>query len=177
MPERKLVLYIAMSLDGYIADENDNLDFLSTVEMEGEDYGYTAFTKTVDTIIMGRRTYDKVLSFGIEFPHKDKKCYVLSKSKTGSDENVEFWNGSATELLNQIRQSEGKNIYCDGGSQVVFELMKAQLIDQYVISVIPVLLGNGILLFKPGRERSDLRLENSISYPSGLVQLWYSRKN
>lgn len=176
MPERKLVLYIAMSLDGYIAGENDDLDFLSSVETEGEDYGYADFNRTVDTIIMGRRTYDKVLSFGIEFPHKNKKCYVLSKSKMGSDENVEYWNSSVSDLLQHIRKSEGKNIYCDGGSKVVFELMKNDLIDRYIISIIPTFVGNGITLFKSGRDRLDLKHVKTKSYPSGLVQLWYDRK-
>lgn len=177
MPERKLVLYIAMSLDGYIAGENDDISWLSTVEEEGQDYGYHDFIKTVDTVIMGRKTYDKVLSFGIEFPHKDRKCYVLSKSRTGSDDNVEYWNGNVSDLLNHIRQSAGANIFCDGGSEVVFELMKHHLIDQYVISIIPVMLGKGIALFKPGRETEKLTLTKSLSFPKGLVQLCYDRKS
>lgn len=81
---RKVILYIAMSLDGYIAKEDDTIDFLSKVETPGEDYGYAEFTKTVDTIIWGRKTYDKVKLFGIDFPHQDKNVFVLSKSKTGS---------------------------------------------------------------------------------------------
>lgn len=176
MSQRKLVLYIAMSLDGYIAGENDDISWLSIVEQEGEDYGYFEFIKTVDTVIMGRKTYDKVLSFGIDFPHSDKKCYILSKSKTGKDENVEYWNGNVKDLMTEIRQQDGLNIYCDGGSEIVFELMKHHLIDEYVISIIPTLVGKGVTLFKSGRPTEHLTLKKVLSFPKGLVQLWYERK-
>jgi dihydrofolate reductase len=165
-----------MSLDGYIAKADDNLDFLSVVEKEGEDYGYVAFQQEVDTLIWGRKTYDKVLSFGMDFPHKDKKCYVLSRSKTGSDENVEFFGGDIGELIARIRSEEGKHIYCDGGAEVVYELLKNRLIDKLIISVIPYLLGSGIRLFKDGRPEQQLQLIRSTTFPTGLVQLWFEKQ-
>lgn len=174
--KREIILYIAMSLDGYIAKDNDNIDFLSVVESPGEDYGYGDFQKGVDTVIWGRKTYDKVLSFGIEFPYKDKKCYVLSRTKKGKDENVEFYNGDVKELIQTIRQQKGKNIYCDGGGEVVFELLKNSLIDKMIISVIPHLVGSGVRLFKNGRPEQKLTFLKSITFPSGLVQLWYSKR-
>src|SRR4051812_24677761 len=94
MEQRLVILYIAMSVDGYIAGENGDISWLSTVEIPGEDYGYGEFIKTVDTVIMGRKTYEKVLSFGIGFPHADKKCYVISRERKGVEENVTFYNGS-----------------------------------------------------------------------------------
>jgi len=175
MQRRELILYIAASLDGYIAKPDGDIGWLSMVEAPPEDYGYAEFVETVDTIIMGRKTYEKVLSFGIPWPHKGRKCYVLSKTQTGSDENVEFFNGDATELIASIRQNPGLNIYCDGGAEVVHTLMQRDLIDRYVISIIPVLLGDGIALFKPGRSH-DLTLLKSEAYPSGLVQLHYEQK-
>jgi dihydrofolate reductase len=176
MTERKVVLYIAMTLDGYIAKEDGDISFLSTVESPGEDYGYSDFIKTVDTVIMGRKTYDKVLSFGIEFPHKDRKCYVLSRLKKGKDENVDFFSGDIAELITKIRKAEGLDIFCDGGAEVIFELMKQNLIDKYVISVIPVLLGSGISLFKSGRPEQKIKLTRSVAFKSGLVQLCYERE-
>lgn len=173
MNKRNVILYIAMSLDGYIAGADDDISWLSSVERPGEDYGYEDFTRTIDTVIMGRKTYEKVLSFGIDFPHKGRKCYVISRSKTGKNENVEFYSGKIKDLIAKIRESEGKDIYCDGGSEIVFELMKNNLIDRYVISVIPVLVGNGITLFKQGRMAQELKLKKSIAFPSGHVQLWY----
>ncbi|MDF2193573.1 dihydrofolate reductase family protein [Paraflavitalea sp. CAU 1676] len=174
--KRQVVLFIAMSIDGYIAKDEDNIDFLSIVDRPGEDYGYLDFQQSVDTVIWGRKTYDKLLSFGVEFPHKDKKVYVLSRSKTGADENVQYFNAPIKDLIALIREQPGKHIYCDGGGEVVFELLKEKLIDKMVISVIPHLVGNGVRLFKDGRPDQELTLLRSISYPSGLVQLWYDVK-
>lgn len=173
--ERKVMLYIAMSLDGYIAKDEDNIDFLSKVDVPEEDYGYADFEQQVDTLIWGRKTYDKVMSFGIPFPHPDKKCYVLSRTRTGKNEHVEFYNGSIKELIKTIKEKEGKHIYCDGGGEVVFELLKYRLIDTLIVSVIPYLVGKGVRLFKDGRPEQDIRLTRSITFPSGLVQLWYER--
>ena len=173
---RPVILYIAMSLDGFIAKGEDNLDFLSLVETPGEDYGYAAFQTEVDTLIWGRKTYDKVLSFGVPFPHKDKRCIVLSRTRTGRDENVEYFNGSAKDLITEIRQQQGKGIYCDGGAEVVTALLNDQLIDRMIISIIPHLVGDGVRLFKDGRPEQYLNLTHSSTYPSGLVQLWYEKQ-
>jgi len=172
---RKVVLYIAMSLDGYIAKEDDNIDFLSLVQTPGEDFGYADFTSGIDTVIWGRKTYDKVLSFGVEFPHADKKVWVFSKSRSGKDEHVEYFNDMPA-LITQLRQQPGKDIYCDGGAEVVHELLRYSLLDRLVVSVIPHLLGSGISLFKNGRIEQSLTLKKSVSFPSGLVQLWYDKK-
>ncbi len=176
MSNRQVVLYIAMSLDGYIAAENDDISFLSVVESPPEDYGYNDFIKTVDTVIMGRKTYDKVLSFGIDFPHRGRQCYVLSRSKTGADENVEYYNGDVETLLQKIRQTDGANIFIDGGAELVFALQQRNLIDQFIISVIPIFVGGGISLFKAGRPSQNLKLKRSVTFPSGLVQLWYAKQ-
>jgi dihydrofolate reductase len=174
---RQVVLYIAMSLDGYITKEEDNIDFLSIVDRPGEDYGYVAFETEVDTLIWGRRTYDKLLSFGIPFPHKDKRCIVLSRTRTGKDENVEYYNGALKDLIAELQQQQGKTIYCDGGGDIVYELLKEALIDKMIISIIPHLVGNGVRLFKDGRPEQYLKLTRSSTFPSGLVQLWYERSN
>jgi dihydrofolate reductase len=175
MKNRDVILYIAASLDGYIASENGGLTFLSMVNVPGQDYGYRDFINTVDTVIMGRKTYDTVLSFGDVFPHHDKKCYVLSRTRTGSDENVEFYNGDIAELITRIRKVKGKDLFIDGGADLVFEMMKVNLVDRYIISIIPHLLGSGISLFKPGRQEQQLKFIHCKTFPSGLVQLWYER--
>jgi dihydrofolate reductase len=172
---RLCILYIAMSLDGYIATKDDNIDFLNTVELAGEDYGYTAFQQQVDTLIWGRRTYDKVLSIGWEFHHRDKKCYVISTTRTGADENVEFV-GNPVELVRALKASSGKHIYCDGGGGVVAALLAAKLIDRLIISVIPHLVGDGIRLFREGLPEQGLVFRSANSFPTGLVQLTYDVK-
>ncbi|MDQ3395735.1 MAG: dihydrofolate reductase family protein [Bacteroidota bacterium] len=165
--DRKLILYIAMSLDGYIAKENDDIGFLSIVNTQGEDFGYSDFLKNIDTIIWGRKTYDKVLSFGIEFPHRDKKVYVLSNSRKDKDEWVEYVS-NAKDLIERLKKEKGKNIYCDGGGDIVFELLKYSLIDNLVVSIIPHLLGSGKRLFKDGRPEESLIFQKCTTYPSGL---------
>lgn len=176
MANRQVIIYIAMSVDGFIAGENDDLSWLSVVEAPPEDYGYSDFIKTVDTVIMGRKTYDKVLTLSNDFWHKGRKCYVVSRQKSGSNENVEYYNGALSELINNLRQQEGLNIFCDGGAEVIFELMQHNLIDQFIISIIPTFVGSGVLLFKEGRQSQHLKLTRSITFPSGLVQLWYEKK-
>lgn len=176
MEQRRVILYIAMSLDGYIATETGSLDWLGLVEMPGQDYGYENFVGQVDTVIMGRKTYDKVLSFGIDFPHNGRMCYVVSSSQVGSDENVTYFGGDLTELITDIKSKPGKNIFIDGGAQVVNSLMRADLIDEYILSVIPIFLGSGIRLFKDGRPEMSLSLLSVTNYESGLVQMSYERK-
>lgn len=173
MNERKVVLYIAASLDGFIAKKDDDISFLESVEKQGEDYGYADFVQTVDTVIMGRKTYEKVLSFGVDFPHKERKCYVLSRTREGSDENVEFYNGSLEELIHTLKSKEGKNIFIDGGAGAVQELKERNLIDEYVISIIPVFLGSGIRLFAETERASKLHFIESKTFDTGLVQLHY----
>jgi len=172
---RKVVLYIAESLDGFIAKEDNDISWLSIVEKTNEDYGYNDFVNTIDTVIMGRKTYEKVLSFGIEFPHKFKKCYVLSRTLEGTNENVQFYDGNINELIKILKSESGKSIFVDGGAEVVREFRNENLIDEYIISIIPVLLGKGIRLFKDADMENKLKLIESKVFDSGLVQLRYER--
>ena len=172
---RKVILYIAMSLDGYIAQPHDDLTFLSIVEQEGEDYGYHEFTQTVDTVIMGRRTYDKVLSFGIPFPHADKQTYIITRAAKPSEGNIHFYNGDLPTLIQQLKAQAGKDIFLDGGAEAVFALMQHHLIDEYIISIIPIFVGAGISLFKADRPAENLQLISAKSFEKGLVQLHYKR--
>jgi len=174
---RKLYLYIAMSLDGYIAKADDNIDFLNIVQSgtAHEDFGYVDFLHNIDTVIWGRKTFDKVLSMGIDVPHKDKHVYVISKSRTGKHEHA-VYHDDVAQLVIELKNQEGKNIYCDGGAEIVFELLRHQLFDRVIVSVIPHLLGDGIRLFKDGRPEQFLQFKQSQTYPSGLVQLWYDVK-
>ncbi len=171
---RKVILYIAMSLDGYIAKPNDDLSFLNSVQKEGEDYGYFDFIKSVDTVILGRKTYDWVMKHVDEFPHKDKTTYIITRHYKASEGNLHYYNGDLKKLISQLKSQEGKNIFCDGGAEMVNLLLKDKLIDELIISVIPVLLGEGTRLFKDGRPEQSLKLISSKSYEKGLVQLHYS---
>ncbi|WP_031529856.1 dihydrofolate reductase family protein [Dyadobacter crusticola] len=172
---RKLVLYIATSVDGYIAAPGDDLGFLAKVEKEGEDYGYREFIAEVDTVIVGRRTYDWVMQHVPEFSHADKESYIITRTPQESIGNTHFYTGDIGELVATLKAKEGKTIFCDGGAEVVHQLLTRGLIDEFVISIIPVFVGDGIRLFKDGRPGADLKLVEAKSFDSGLVQLRYRR--
>lgn len=177
MPNRKLILYISMSLDGFIATKDDDLSWLSIVEREGEDYGYANFSKTVDTYIVGRTTYDTVLGMtGGKFPQAEKyKCYVITRQNRSDENGVTFFNGKLDGLIHEIKSKEGGDIYCDGGSVIVKMLMEHNLIDEYIISVIPIMLGDGKRLFRGETPRINLTAVSSKQYDSGLIQLHYMK--
>jgi dihydrofolate reductase len=174
---RKVILYIAVSLDGYIAQPNDDLGFLSIVEQEGEDYGYNDFIETIDAVIVGRKTYEKVISMGIDFPHADKDAYIITRTPRPPKGNVKFYTGQLKTLVEKLKAEAGKNIFCDGGAEIVNELLKDDLIDEFIISIIPILLGNGTKLFKDGRPETKLELTSIKSFEKGLAQLYYQRKS
>ncbi|MDG3582838.1 dihydrofolate reductase family protein [Galbibacter pacificus] len=175
---RKISLFIATSLDGYIAKPNDDLNFLKLVEKEGEDYGYTQFTDTIDTLIVGRKTYDYVLK-EIGPSHYDngqRDVYVITRTQKPKAGRTTFYTGSLTDLVQQLKAENGKGIYCDGGAEVINELLKNDLIDTFIISVVPVLLGNGTRLFKDGRPEQLLEFITVKTFDTGLTQLHYKRK-
>lgn len=171
---RNVVSYIAVSLDGYIAGPDGDISFLSGVEREGEDYGYSAFMNTVDTIILGRRTYDKVKDIGFGYPG-DKEVYIITHSVGADETTLKYYSGPLKNLISDLRQEPGKSIFCDGGADVLNQLLQDNLIDEFIISIIPVILGEGVRLFRDGRPGLDLKLVSSRDFDSGLVQLHYTR--
>lgn len=175
---RKISLFIAASLDGYIAKPNDDLSFLKLVEKEGEDYGYTEFTDTIDTLIIGRRTYDYVLKeIGpAHYDNGQRDVYVITRNERPQAGRTTFYTGNLTDLVNRLKSESGRNIYCDGGAEVINELLQNDLVDEFIISVIPVLLGEGTRLFKDGRPEQLLEFISAKTFETGLTQLHYKRK-
>lgn len=175
---RKLSLFIATSLDGYIAKPNDDLSFLQLVEKEGEDYGYAAFADTIDTIILGRKTYDYVVR-EIGSTHYDngtRNVFVITRTEKPGIGRTTFYTGNLITLVQRLKSENGKNIYCDGGAEVINELLRSDLIDELIISIIPILVGNGTKLFQDNRPEQELEFVSSKSFETGLVQLHYKRK-
>ena len=171
--QRKVILYIAMSLDGYIATPDNGLEFLSLVEEKDQDYSYKDFVNTVDTVIVGRKSYDKVLSMGLEYPHTDKELYIITRTPRPTVGSTTFYSGDLNELVSNLKRKEGKDIYVDGGAEIANEMLSENLIDEFYISVIPILLGNGISLFNNSRPQVRLKLISTKTYNKGLVQLHY----
>lgn len=175
---RKLYIYIASSLDGYIAKQNDDLSFLKAVEKEGEDYGYAAFISNIDTIIIGRKTYDWVLKEigSSHYDNGERDVYVMTRTERPGNGKTKFYSGNPAELVRRLKSEPGKDIHCDGGAEIINELMKHDLIDQYIISIIPVMLGNGTKLFKDGRPEHAIEFVETKAFDTGLTQLHYRRK-
>jgi len=176
---RKLSLFIATSLDGYIAKPNDDLGFLKLVEKEGEDYGYAQFTSNIDTILIGRKTYDYVVrEIGTShYDNGERDIYVVTRQEKPDTGRIKFYAGSLAELVKKLKAQPGKDIYCDGGAEVINELLNHDLIDEMTISIVPVLLGSGTRLFKDGRPEQLLELLAVKTFDTGLTQLHFRRKH
>lgn len=173
--DRKVILYIATSLDGYIAKPNDDLSFLSIVQQDGEDYGYADFINSIDTVILGRKTYDWVMTQVSEFPHADKNSYIITRTARPGIGKTNFYTGKLNDLIARLKAEQGKNIFIDGGAEIVNELLKENLIDEFIISIIPIFVGNGTKLFKDGRPELILKLVSTKQFDKGLTQLHYTR--
>jgi len=162
----KVIVYIATSLDGYIAREDGSIYWLP----ESAESGYDVFYKSVDTVIMGKTTYEQVLTFG-EYPYKDKKSFVFTSTNQNKDENVEFVS-DVEKFVKEGFPNAGENIWLVGGSQIISSFLKQGVVDEIIISVIPVLLGKGIPLFKNVENETKLEFVKIETYGQ-LVDLHY----
>ena len=172
---RKLIIFIAMSLDGYIATEDESLEWLFNVDGEG-DNGYSEFLETVDTILMGRKTYDWVMkNIEGEFPYKNEECYVFTKSPIEDTEYVKFINTDVISFTNELQKTDGKNIWLVGGGELIHSFIKEKLIDEMIITVAPVIIGNGIPLFLTSEDQMNLSLIGNRKY-NQFVSLHYQVK-
>lgn len=173
--KRKIILFIATSLDGFIATEDDSLEWLFKVEGDG-DNGYSQFLSTVDTILLGRRTYDWIMDMEKgNFPYKDKRCYVLSKSVSDNNEYVEFINEGILDFVNKLKQSEGENIWIVGGGSLLHFFIREKLVDEFIITIAPTLIGRGIPLFKEIDFEMELKLQSMRQF-NQFAQLHYVLK-
>ncbi len=171
---RKIVLYIASSLDGYIARKNGGVDWLDDFNDTGEDYGYYKFYDSIDVTLMGNKTYKTSISLG-DFPYKDKKNYVFTKQNIiPQADYVEFINKNIEVFATDLKTQKGKDIWLIGGTQINELFFNNELIDELILSVMPVTLGNGIPLFTENVKQLKFRLNNEKSYENGVVQLHYS---
>ena len=163
---KKIILYVATSVDGFIARKNGSVDWLTQYNNSGEDFGYKEFLDSVETIILGNTTYRE-----FKAPYENKKCYVFSRKNTGKENNITYVNTDVKEFTDGL--SENENIWLVGGADIAKEFLKHNLIDEFIITIIPIVLGEGIPLFAKGVGEHKLKLLNTKSYDSGVVQLHY----
>lgn len=175
---RKVILFIAMSLDGYIADSEGKVGWLRGQGNEEEMVdAYSEFAAHVDTVVMGWNTYHQVVTelSPEEWVYGELKSYVVTHRSCLSTETIRFTGEEPCSLVRELKKEEGKGIWICGGADLIRQLMAEDLIDMYYISVIPVLLGKGIRLFGGNEKEIPLRLVKTQSY-NGITDLVYKRR-
>lgn len=167
-------VYIAVSLDGFIASEDGALDWLAPMQVEGEDYGYADFYGSIDALILGRRTYDSVLAFP-QWPFEGKRVVVLTHQTLDARHGEGAHAGALEPLLHALGRDGVTAAYLDGG-QAVRQGLREDLVDTLTLNIVPVLLGRGRPLFDAQVPASTWVLAGSRSFATGLVQNKYRRQ-
>ncbi|NIZ18626.1 dihydrofolate reductase family protein [Entomospira culicis] len=172
----KVILYVAMSLDGYLAKKNHAMDWLlGESAREDIDNGYAQFYDTIGTLLMGATTYREIIEHlsPDAWPYPDKPSYVFTSKAYPAQPDVHFIRNSPSQILHEIRKTSQQDIWLVGGARLIHTFMSKNLIDKYIISIIPTLLGEGILLFAQ-REEAEIKLslieQRSVD---GIVELHY----
>lgn len=175
---RKVSLFIAMSLDGYIADSEGGVSWLTGQGDDSENIdSYSEFVKDIDTILMGRNTYHQLiteLSPNV-WVYDDFITYVITHEKDVSSEKIIFVNKYPGDLIKKLKKQNGKGIWVCGGANIVQQLVNENLIDIYYVTIIPTILGSGIRLFENGKDEVKLKLIHTQTY-NGMIDLVYTRR-
>ena len=178
--ERKIIVYIAVSADGFIGRLDGSVDWLDRPHPKGA-YGMSAFYKSIDTILWGRKTCDMAIDFqkkGIPGAGFDTsvKNYVFTRTlpSSAAPAGVEFVSEPIKAFAIRLRQQKGKDIWIMGGSGIIASFLDAGEIDEFVMSVIPTFIGEGIPLMAPERRTVPLRLISSTKFRDGVVKLHYA---
>jgi dihydrofolate reductase len=174
MTRPRVSVYLGVSVDGLIARDDGGLDWLERFNDPSlGDYGYGAFAQTVDTLVVGRATYDTVLGFGV-WPWEGKRVVVFTNRALAPRDGVESASGALGPVLESLGARGAKHVYLDGG-RLVQQGLRERLVDALTLTVMPLVLGAGRPLFTPGLPETALRLVGTQSWPNGLVQLRYKR--
>ena len=169
---RNVVLGVGISLDGYIARPDGAVDFL----FMPKDYSMKEFMDSIDTAIMGRKTYDIARQMGGSFGGGTAH-YVFSRSHPpGERDGVVFVNETPSAVVERIRAKRGKNIWLMGGGELARDFLKEDLVDELYLGVVPVLIGEGLPLFPPGFPQRNFKLVENKTFSRGLVTLTYKRQ-
>jgi dihydrofolate reductase len=169
----KVILYIATSEDGYIADKDGGVDWLPHPDDEHEDMGYSALMDRISTIVMGRHSYEQILGFG-DWAWGDKQSYVFTRQPlVSANETIQFVKYDVRSFMNRIDGALTQDIWLLGGASLAKSFADESLIDECIITVIPKKLGNGIALELP---YDDFELKQSKQFNDGIVQHIHFRK-
>jgi dihydrofolate reductase len=171
---RKVIVHIATSADGYIARPDGDLEWLTSRPAPPGFYGMNAFMKTIDASVLGRKTYEESLRLGATFG-SGSTAYVFSRQAPPADAplGVEFVNGDVGSFVRLLRAKPGKDIWLMGGGEIIAAFLDAQAIDEFVISVVPLFIGDGIPLIARSHRHAPMELQSVEKFDDGLVQLHY----
>ena len=177
MAKRNIILYTASSLDGFIAKEDGNLEWLEQLpNPDNSDYGYHAFYQNIDTTLMGYKTFEFVKSKEATSHYAKTKNFVFTRQKNLPAEQYITFINDPIPFTKKLKGQPGKDIWLVGGGEINSLLLTNNLIDQMIISVIPIILGNGLRLFPNAGSDGALHLTKQIAYTSGIVTLYYEQK-
>ena len=171
---RAVIVHIATSADGYIARPDGDLEWLTSRPAPEGFYGINAFMKSVDTLVLGRKTYDAGLRMGAKFDSQGRHI-VFSRHPppAGAPSGVEFVNDAISPFVSRLREQPGKDIWLMGGGELIASFLDEHAIDEFVISVVPVFIGDGIPLIARRHRHAALELHSVERFEDGLVQLRY----
>lgn len=173
--KRKIILNLAMSLDGYIATEEGKYEWIQgdgNVHLDTEEkFNFEAFLDTIDTMIMGRKSYEDC---DIQ-PFRNKEIFIATSKKEKDFDNVRFISGDIVKFLQEEQTKDGKDIYLFGGGELIDQFIKADIIDEYIVAIIPTILGKGRKLFLENNPMILLQLE-SYRVEEGIVVLQYLKR-
>ncbi|HEU4389665.1 MAG TPA: dihydrofolate reductase family protein [Blastocatellia bacterium] len=173
--QRKVIVHIATSADGYIARADGDLEWLTSRPAPAGFYGIDAFMQSIDTKVIGRKTYEASLRMGAKFDSKDRTI-VFSRKPPPKDapSGVDFTDETIGVFMNGLRKSQGKNIWLMGGGEIIASFLDAKAIDEFIISVVPTFIGDGVPLIARRQRHVPLSLLSTEKFEDGLVQLRYA---
>jgi dihydrofolate reductase len=172
--KRKIIVHIATSADGYIARPDGNLDWLTRRPAPKGFYGMPEFMRSVDAKLLGRKTFDLSVEMGAPFSANDKRYVFSRQPPPGSvPAGVEFVSQSIGAFANRLRDQAGKNIWMMGGGEIIASFLDEDGIDEFIISVVPIFIGEGIPLIAPRHREVPLKLRAVKPFPDGVVQVHY----
>jgi dihydrofolate reductase len=176
MPE--IILYIATSLDSFIATSDGSYDWLPQIETEGEDYGYQHFFNSIDAVLMGSKTYEQILQNNQDWPYEHKPTWVFSQRQLKTPySHVQITSYSPKQVVSELANHGIKRAWLVGGAALTAAFQEEQLISKYMIFICPIILGSGIPLFTESHPREILNLVDTKSHPGGVVELIYVPHN
>lgn len=174
MNARKVIVHIATSADGYVARPDGDLEWLTSRPAPKGFYGMNAFMRSIDTKVLGRKTYEVSLRLGATFDSKERSIVFSHQARpVGAPSGVEFVSEAPSALVSRLRAEPGKDIWLMGGGDIIASFLDERAIDEFVVSIVPVFIGDGIPLIARRHRHAALKLLSSERFEDGVVQNRY----